>query len=638
MMKKNNLYTFQNRVTNIVILFLFIGIVFFIISYSIIFYLNRKISITEYKQNIENTNKILQYNIASQLFVIANNPDFIDYLRSGVITREREFYKIRWLFVDLEPRNLISGISITDAVTGTILLIFGNSSKYYTKLNLCYLNNKINFHLGNCSYFIKLFFNRFEYQKQLQNLNANIVFKKNKNDYFYNPFSEKFGNFKSNNYSLLNIEFQTKYKFPYFLVLSLITLIIIFIIILFYCYKFLQNQINKDLFDPILYIIKGLDENVNLLKKNNILEEFNNLIDVVNRYNTIQINTRLSKVVARVAHDIKSPLTVIELTISEFINKSDSKSLIVKNAVKSVRAIVNNMLCSYSNKNKTDSIYDNTKSYVLIADLIEEIVTLKKVEWLANNQTFNLDYQIENVNHLWIYLNFIEFKRHISNVLQNSYEAQRLSSIDIKLRLLEINNTFIVEIQDNGVGMNSKTIELVKHGISFKPSGFGIGLESAINYFRQENSVFEIQSKEGVGTTISIFINVSENPNWYSELISVKEELLILDNEITILEYWKNKVSILNLKVNIFLSPNNFLDYYETIENDNNITFIIDYDLNDNLNGLDIINTIKNKKDCYLITNNYMDYSIQQKVKEYNCKLIPKGLISKISIFKNNYS
>jgi signal transduction histidine kinase len=66
----------------------------------------------------------------------------------------------------------------------------------------------------------------------------------------------------------------------------------------------------------------------------NIISEFNILINVVNQYNNQQVCQRLNKIVARVVHDIKSPLSVIEFSIAELLDNNHPKRLIIKNALR----------------------------------------------------------------------------------------------------------------------------------------------------------------------------------------------------------------------------------------------------------------------------------------------------------------
>ncbi len=632
MLKNNNLYEFQNRITNIVVLFLFIGIFFFIISYLITFFINRHINIEEYKQNIINTNRNLQYNISSQLFVIVNNPDFIEYLRSGEITREREFLKIRWLFLDLEPKDAISGITIFDELTNEVIFKYGNDSKYYIKLSLCYLNNKINLNLGQCNYSIKILFNNIGYQKQLQKLNFNIYTQKNGNDYFYNPFSEKFGNFKNLDYSLLNMGFYIKFQFSYYMLLSLIILIIIFIIILLYGYRFIKSCVNNDLIKPLINIIDGLNDNVDISSEVNLLQEFKILIEVVNKYNTTQINDRLNQVAVRVSHDIKSPLVVIELSIEDILDKSNPAYMIIKNAIKSSLSIVNNMLLNYSGKVFSKSIFDEEKNYMLVTEIIEEIVSLKRVEWSRQTKKFRLDYKFNNLINYWVFISVTEFKRHVLNLLQNSFEAIREEFIEIKVIVSNTNDMIMISISDNGVGMSENMMELIKFGQSSKENGCGVGLESAIKYFKQENGNVEIQSKMGSGTTINIFLHIPDKPTWFSEVICVNKNLVIIDDEKSMLDYWVMKFDKIDLNIKTFNSPSQFQEWYVSLSDTLEYTFIIDYNFNSILCGTDIIKKIKNIQDCFLITSSYSDFEVQRFVSEQNIKLIPKYLLSEITI------
>jgi signal transduction histidine kinase len=640
MLKDNNLKRFQYKITNIVNLFLIIGIICFFISYIIIFYINRQINIEEYKQNVTNTSKNLQYNMSSQLIVIANNSDFINYLRSGEITRLKDIYKIKWLFSDLNPKNLVHGLVIYNNATKTIIFKSGSNTKYYTKLNLCYLNNQVNLNLGSCDYSIMLYFNELEYLHQLQKINPDIQITQRfqKNNYYFNPFSELFGEFKSTNFSTVKIGSYITYKFPFFILFSLFITILIFILLLIYSYNFIKKSIDKKFIQPINYIIEGLTQNINLTQHSDMLNEFNTLINVVNQYHNQQVHQRLNKIVARVVHDIKSPLSVIELSSAELLDNNHPKRLIIKNALRSIKAIVTNMLLTYAGKLNMYSEFDTIKSYILVNDCVEEVIEQKHVEWSNNAGKFILDYnKCNELNNNWGFLSAIEFKRHISNLLNNSFEALNGESIYIKIEVSIINDFIYITIIDNGVGIEKSFITNMQFMKSSKESGSGIGLISAINYFIAEGGMFEINPLQSGGTKVEIYLKLQPPPQWFPSIVEIKQNLVIVDDNTSILDYWVNKLHGIQVNIITFSSPYKFQEWYKKIQEDSNFTFFIDYDYNEDVTGIDLLYMITCKEDCYLITSSYSDFKIQEFVQNMQIKMIPKCMLNKIGLyFKNN--
>jgi hypothetical protein len=195
-----------------------------------------------------------------------------------------------------------------------------------------------------------------------------------------------------------------------------------------------------------------------------------------------------------------------------------------------------------------------------------------------------------------------------------------------------INDVMMIAIRDNGTGMSDKMINLIKFGQSSKPDGYGIGLESAIAYFKQEHGIVDIDSTVGIGTTINIFLNIPSKPLWFTEIIHVNKNLVIIDDEKSMLDFWVAKFNKMDLNIKTFNSPLKFQEWYINLTNDLDYTFIVDYDYNDTLYGTDIIRKIKNIKDCFLITSSYNDFEVQHQSTELNIKLIPKYLLSEITI------
>ena len=636
---EKNLKQFQYSITKVINIFISASLGIFVVFYLSILFLNNKKDMASYEELLSNTNKLLQANISSQLATIANSPDFIRYIQSGEVTRSKYTLSIKWLFANLDYR-LIKGVIITDK-NNKLLLQYGEKTSLFTNLNVCYLENRVNANMGDCKCSLLIYFNIYEYMNQLHKLNNKILLEHNnhnKNILFLNPFNSDFGVFFSLFHSSTALKFHRKFVYNPILLVLIIIPLIGFIITLILSNKYLKKKITNDLILPTQNLINMLHGSHIPLKQSNIISEFNELIDVVNQYNNQRLNNQLNEIVASVVHDIRSPLTVIDFSSAEIMGNNHPKRLIIKKAIKTIKSIVDNMLVNYTerNTNNTLSKFDNEKTYLLMNELIEEIVEQKYMEWSKDTDRFSLVYDFINLNYFWVFLSATEFKRHMSNLLNNSFEAIQDNYIKIKIEVSNINNFICILIKDNGIGLTDSQIVEIKSGKSFKENGHGIGLKNAKNYFENEGGELDITSVKGKCTKLEIHLKTREVPQWFTNVLIVNINLVIIDDDDSVLLYWVDKLSKTDRKITTLNSPKKFKEWHKDFIPNPNYTFFIDYDYNDEINGIDIIKEINFLENCYLITNSYNDIKIQEQVSTLNIKMLPKFLLPNVSLILKN--
>ena len=92
---------------------------------------------------------------------------------------------------------------------------------------------------------------------------------------------------------------------------------------------------------------------------------------------------------------------------------------------------------------------------------------------------------------------------HILDVVENSITANA-SKIIIKIREEKEKDLLVIEIKDNGKGMNEETVKKVLDPFytTRTTRRVGLGLSLLQQAAKESNGVFEINSKPGVGTEI----------------------------------------------------------------------------------------------------------------------------------------
>jgi len=213
--------------------------------------------------------------------------------------------------------------------------------------------------------------------------------------------------------------------------------------------------------------------------------------------------TRIGDLAAQVAHDIRSPVTVLKV-VSETLKDIDpKKKQLIEKAATRINGIADNLVSEYRAQLTTDLALKSVQRPASVNEVIQEIVDEKKIILKNNAQIFFNSAEPINFPD---YLNIIEFKRVLSNLINNSIEAFDKAENKITISLFKNEQFVYVTIKDNGRGIPSEVLsQLFQKGVSFsKKQGTGLGLAHAKNYLESIKGSVEIESEFGVGTEIEI--------------------------------------------------------------------------------------------------------------------------------------
>ena len=361
----------------------------------------------------------------------------------------------------------------------------------------------------------------------------------------------------------------------------------------------------------------------------------------------LQKTAVISEMAARVAHDIRSPLSIMEIGLQTLPKDiARNKIAMLQAAVQSIRDIANNLLEHYRNPaqtmhQETCSIKQddgNLSRPLLLYSLIEQAISQKRFEWQSKNVEFIFTYSQESKS-AWVELAPNHLDRLLSNLLNNSCEALINGGGTIKIDL-QCNNTFLrLSIEDNGHGIPEDKIHTVLGGLSLKHQGKGIGLSSAQQYMSSIHGELQLTSQENSGTIVTLLFHSSDRPSWFTQKIEVlsRGSIMVLDDDVAMRMFWKNRFQNVTASLHIFSNYQDAIDWYGMALNKNNISYIVDYELtNTTKNGLNFLGFIKQRSRAYLTTSHAEEIFIQQEVAALSVFLIPKILLSEISIEEVN--
>lgn len=362
------------------------------------------------------------------------------------------------------------------------------------------------------------------------------------------------------------------------------------------------------------------------------IEEIKNKIILLLK--NVETKTRgaaLGQMATQVAHDIRSPLTVLDIAITDLtVHIPEEQRILIRNATNRIYDIANNLLTQYK-ENKNFEFHHQQNKPELITDLVLNAISEKRTQYKQVPVEFST-YIHESAYGCFANVSAPEFKRVLSNLLNNSvdsFEGKINGIVRIKLSMQKRN--MMISIHDNGCGIPDHILTKIVAGKTYtqKKNGHGLGLPYAIKLIEEEwNGQFSIQSCINEGTTVDIILPKSSAPTWFAQEIRASQhhKIVILDDDESIHQIWHKRFNkALPIQLFNFYRPKDLITWFH-----NNILkdviFLIDYELiGSTMTGLDVIQQLNINKNAYLVTSRYEETAIRQNCEKLNIKIIPKN-------------
>ena len=310
-----------------------------------------------------------------------------------------------------------------------------------------------------------------------------------------------------------NVGIKFSFALIYIIIVSLLLFLSITIAIRFSSRFFVSinnlisasGEIGKGNLDIKVPEIKA-DREIELLNKN-----FN---DMINKLKSQQEKLLISErheawdsVARKLAHEIKNPLTPIQLTIdnlrSKYINnfnkedkgKYTSNLNIILNQIKQIENLVNEF-SDFARMPKPLFKINNLTSIIKNnINLINKVDSKIKINFINNDKIeYNLSCDLEQIN------------RVVFNLIKNSIESiheKQLKTVNfeglINIEISKGRDYIMIVITDNGTGFENKTTkDLIKPYYTTKKNGSGLGLAIVNKIIADHNgSIYLSNIKDG---------------------------------------------------------------------------------------------------------------------------------------------
>lgn len=209
----------------------------------------------------------------------------------------------------------------------------------------------------------------------------------------------------------------------------------------------------------------------------------------------------VGQMAAAVAHEIRNPLTPIKGFMTLFAKTKEYNPLfvdIILSELNRIEMIITEFLTmAKPNPHKMGPLH--------IEQLVLQVINLIQTEALLDNKeiTVQVDRTIPRIlgdeNAL---------KQVVVNIIRNALESlEQQGQINVTIFTEEL--YVCIQVTDNGCGISEK--RLAKIGEPFystKEKGTGLGLMTSFNIIENHGGKMSIDSQEGTGTTVKIYIPI----------------------------------------------------------------------------------------------------------------------------------
>ncbi|MDR0968240.1 MAG: GHKL domain-containing protein [Holosporaceae bacterium] len=360
-------------------------------------------------------------------------------------------------------------------------------------------------------------------------------------------------------------------------------------------------------------------------------------LEIENRLQKARINEQeeFAKFIARMAHDITSPLISLEYFVKSCENMPEDRQKALKSIATSIKSIAGDLLDRYI-KFRGDFCAAQDQD-ILVSLALSEVVSHKRYQYKDSNVKFHYSYD-PTFKFAFIRGDQSKLSRAISNLVNNSAEAfeDKRGVIDISFAV-ENGNVKIL-VKDDGKGMPKTLVDKINAGNAVnttKETGHGIGLEQVISAVALYGGRLFVESEEGRGTTATLIFPELRRPDWLAEQVSLRKNdtVVVVDDEKSIHHVWKTILKD-RFKDSNLIFFTNYQEASSFIESKkgNNLFLLADFELKDRgSNGLDLIRDNKLEKRSLIVTN-CCDQTTRELAEQSGVKILPKQFISEIKV------
>lgn len=351
-----------------------------------------------------------------------------------------------------------------------------------------------------------------------------------------------------------------------------------------------------------------------------------------------QANISKTKFLAAVSHDLLQPLNAAQLFTSSIIEHPLNDHLApLVNSVSSSLDDLENLICTLVDISKLDAgVVKADKSIFKLSDLLDNL----SKEYQQQSSLFDVQFRYVACDRL-VHSDSVLLARILRNFLSNAFRYTDKGKVLLGCRRL--GNDISIEVWDNGAGIAQdqlseifKEFKRLKSSRSAFSNGLGLGLAIVEKISKVLEHPVKVSSTQRKGSMFSVTVpmvvntcslekNIPVNPALINTELT-RRKVWLVDNDLNICTAMRKLLETWGCSI---ITAGSLADLQEQVDiyTDHADILIVDYHLDDSINGLDVADHINKKRNSPLpvlmITANY-NKSLKNEIKEHGLLLLNK--------------
>lgn len=348
----------------------------------------------------------------------------------------------------------------------------------------------------------------------------------------------------------------------------------------------------------------------------------------------------LGRMAAQIAHDLRSPIAALGVVMGDMSELPSEKHQLLRSVYRRMQDITNGLLIDYRRQNGSPA--DDASPIVpeLISGLLESIVSEKRIE-LRPRFDLDISFSVEAVSHgIFGLVRPKEFKRVLSNLINNAAESIRTPQGKINVTLSSSRDKVIITVRDTGRGIPQATLFRLNadaESASFgKVTGSGLGLTHAKQTIAAWGGTIMLESVIDMGTKVTIELPRAKTPDWFVERVFLKDiqTIVMVDDDASIHSMWNDRLKDIVASTGISLihisSPTELKNASTKIRSPKTL-FLVDFEFaSTRITGLDLIEELGIEKQAILVTSHFEESEVRTRAANLGTKILPKMLAPSI--------
>lgn len=293
--------------------------------------------------------------------------------------------------------------------------------------------------------------------------------------------------------------------------------------------------------------------------------------------------------IRQIIHDTKGEIASLDLLSYEI--EDEEKAAELRTTLDKIRKAFDNL-----HQIKDSILPIKSDSLNLATKLFADLEKLQRIKY-KHTQDLKLSFSYSSLQNERLKVDSSIFERVVSNLIENSMTATcNKEALNIEVVATNIHDKIFIEIKDNGEGIIESNLgKVFEKGFTTKSSGTGQGLCFVKSQVEEWGGKIKLESKVGIGTTVSIELPIAEKPKF-----------VILDDDKYLIYRYKKMLERSGNDVEIYESGKELLNNAKRLSVES--IFLIDYNLADGEIGTDVAQKLSKMgmKNLYLHTGNPM--------------------------------